>query len=280
MVNRFLPRIGLAAILAAFSSAAFSTAQEEVDKQIAKLISDAISSRVSASVVSQTGAAMPSEPNNIWGSYGRAKIDFSAAGFSSNSRTNIYVGGYDRDITNSLILGASLSASDTNNNGGKSWGISPYLAYKFTNSFFGIATYSYSRTDFTGGNSDSNSLGASLNFVHRAGDFLVKGRVGITGGESKTNTVGFSTRSSSTSYVGDAEAGYFFVPGLYGFVGLQASDTNKSNGYNLFGRIGIEKEFNKNAAVSLRYEAKTDDNQPGGTSVKIDTWTLAARFRF
>lgn len=272
-----LMRFGLAAILAMCSGAAFSQgAQEEVDKQISKLIGDAISSRISSSIVSESGSAMPAERNNIWGSYSRIGVDFDV----DKTRTNAYVFGYDRDVSNNLVLGLSLSATDTNLGDGKSTGISPYLAYKFTKSVFAIATYNYTSFDFDGGDGNSNSLGASLNVVQRSGDFLFKGRAQIAASESKVNFGGDTSRSSATSYLGDAEAGYFFAPGWYGYAGLQLGDSNRDNSYATYARLGIEKEFGKNSAVSLRYEAKVDDNVPGGTNFKVNIWTLAGRFRF
>ena len=89
-----------------------------------------------------------------------------------------------------------------------------------------------------------------------------------------------TSKSSATSYLGDGEVGYFFVPGLYGFAGLQLGDSNKSDSYAAYARLGIEKELDKNSAISFRYESKVDDNMPGGSNFKVNIWTLAGRFRF
>lgn len=274
-----LIRIGLAAILMTFCSSAFSQqAQEEVDKNVARLFSAAISSRIASEVTSENGS-MPAERNGIWGSYSRIGIDLSGTGFSVKTRTNVYIGGYDRDVTDSSIVGVALNAAHTNFADAKSWGISPYLAYKFTNSFFAIATYSYTNIDFTGGGGKSHSLAGSLNYVHRAGDFLFKGRAQIVGVESKVNSGGSSSKSSDIGSIGDAEAGYFFAPDVYGFAGLQAGGSKESP-LTLFARLGIEKEFSKNSTASLRYETLVHDREAGGISVKVNIWTLAARFRF
>ncbi len=295
-----------ATFLAVFSCTVFAqNVQEEVNKQIAKLIGDAISSRVSAraldAAAGRPGAA-GAEKNALWGSYTRINADFSGgaggAGISSDTSTNAYVAGYDRELTNNLIFGASVNYADTSgssltttpavpaippffagipatttvtNNDSHSKGISPYLTYLFTPNVFGILRLNY--TDFSGG--ESYGAAISINGVHRAGDFVARGRLEL----GSTHSKAAGTTSNATNYSGDAEAGYFFTPAVYGHVGLQLSDSNQSNSYAAYARVGIEAQINKSSAVSLKYERKVDDNATFG-NFKVDSVTLAFRLRF
>ena len=280
----------VAAIFVTGSSAVFATAQDEVDKQVAKLLGDAISKRVAATVLQQqagSGASL-SEPNNIYGSYSRLRSDFSSAGFTTSSRTNIYVGGYDRSLSDKLILGAAINGGDTGSSsnagiaiaGSDFSGIQPYVSYLFTNSFFVIANANYSRFSTTGASGTSSGGGITLNGVQRFDNFILKGRVGVSGTRSDFTTAGLTTKTSSTGYSGDLEGGYYFMPTLYGFVGVQVTGSNKPNSEASYARIGLEQALGTSAAVSVTYEGQAGNNLPTGTSAKSNTWTLAARIRF
>ncbi len=277
----------LAVFLATASSVAFADAQEEVNKQVAKLIGDAISNRVSARALD--GAALGQRPaaaekNALWGSYTRLRVDFTGI----ESRTNVYIAGYDRDLTENIILGASVDYSDTGTSGtllgafnsdshGK--GISPYLTYLFNKNIFGIVRVNYS--EFSGGGVRTESYGAaaSLNGVHRMGDLVARGRLELGTSRSDSGALG-GGKQSTTNYSGDGELGYYFTPAVYGHVGLQLSESDSPNSYNASARIGIESNINRTTAVSLKYERKVDDNAPAGANFKVDSFTLALRLRF
>jgi hypothetical protein len=316
MGKKILVRAMLGLVLAVAAGTSYANSQDEVDKQISKLIGDAVSARVSSKVLdsafTQSGSAK-TEPNNVWASYTRINVDFSTAGAAAGTpnsfHTNAYVAGYDRDLTDNLVAGAAVSYSSTDNSGGTSWGIQPYLSYLFSNSVFGIIKGGYTRSDFDsnvafpGGSqisnskTDSYSWGVSLNGLYKAGDWAAKGRVEVGSSRSDTSTTSVlsctpailnfcpstsatSSSSGSTSYIGDGELDYYFSQGFYGFAGVQLSDTNKSNSYASYGRIGLEKEISKGAAISAKYEGKINDNQPSGTNFKVNTFTIAIRARF
>ena len=305
MIKKKLVTACASAVLSAFSSAAFADASsDEVTKQIAKLIGDAISSRVASVAVTAT-AAPSAEKNNVWGSY--TNVDVNVSGFSG-TRTDLFLGGYDRDLTDKFVAGIALSSSDTKPNG-KSWGLTPYVAYRFTDSVFGVVRLDYQRADFdfSGGaagitfssssKTDIYALSGSINGAWRPGNAAIKGRLEISGSDADTSTTtaiscaipipgvcpattSTSSKSTTTVYVADGEIGYYFMPRLYGFVGLQLSDTNRSNSYQASARIGLEQGFAKDSAVFAKYEQQVDNNAPSGVSIDVKSFTVGLRVRF
>jgi hypothetical protein len=289
MNNKLLSGV-VAGVLALSSSAAFATAQDEVDKQVAKMLADAITKRVAATVVAKPTAAVGAqvEPNSAYGSYSNLRSGFTTAALKTDSRTNIFIGGYDRSLSDKLILGAAANGGDTSNTlstgvaspDSNFTGIQPYLAYIFTENFFVIANAGFSRFSTTGTDGDTTSYGLSLNAAKRFEDFVLKGRLEGGGSRGSFTTAGVTTSSSTTQHKGDIEAGFFFAPTLYGYVGYQATGTNKANSNTNYARIGLEHNVNKNAAVALGYESMVNDSLPAGTSMTAKTWTLSARIKF
>ena len=110
------------------------------------------------------------------------------------------------------------------------------------------------------------------------GDLVARGRLEL--GTNRSNSGGIVGSQSTTNYAGDGELGYYFVPSVYGHVGLQLSETDSPNSYQASARVGIESQFNKSTAVSLKYEKKVDDNTPAGVNIKVNSFTVALRLRF
>lgn len=278
----------IAAMTSLGSGAVWATAQEEVDKQVAKLLGDAVAKRIASAVLDQTTGAAAGGLNNVYALYGRNTVGFNAAGGSSTSKTDFLIGGYDRNLTDKLVLGASVNGSrtGTSNNTGvaaagfSSSGIQPYAAYVFTKNFFVIGKLTYGEGSGGGTSSKSNGGGISLNGLGRWDNFVLKGRVEGNGTRMQSTTAGLTTSTNSTSTAVDGEAGYFFQPNLYGFVGYQATNASTANSRSDYARIGLEYSINKDAAVSVSYEGKVSDNQPTGTSVSVNTWVIAGRIRF
>lgn len=262
----------LATLLAA-SGMAWADTQEEVNKQVAKLIGDAISARTAAT--SEASAAQL--PNNIWGSYSRLRVDPEGA---SSVGTDIGTVGYDRDLSKDWILGVALSYNNSNRMNADGWSVSPYAAYRFNQTIFGVVRLGYSEFDARGSSGDSTSVAASLNGVHRFGNWYGQWRAEVGFSDTDTSAAGVHSSTSATSYIGDGELGYHFGSGFKGFAGLQLSDTNRKDSYNAFFRVGVEKELSKDAAISARYERKVDDDLPSNGGVKVDVFTIAARVRF
>ena len=282
----FVALAATAAFLAGASSAAFAqNAQEEVNKQIAKLIGDAISNRVSAKALDAAGQGPASaEKNALWGSYTRLNVDFSAFGFTGDSRSNMYVAGYDRDVTANFIAGVAVNYVDSSFSGAgfsadaHSKGLSPYLTYLFTKNIFGMLRLDYNESSGGGATIESYGAAASINGVYRSGDLVGRGRLEV--GTTKSNSAALGGTQSTTIFAGDGELGYYLTPTLYGHVGLQLSESDSPNSYQASARIGIESNINRTTAVSLKYEKKIDDNLPSGINIKINSFTLALRLRF
>ena len=276
----------VAAFLATASSVAFAqNAQEEVNKQIAKLIGDAISNRVSTKALDAVGqGAANAEKNALWGSYTRLRVDFSGAGFNGDSRSNAYVAGYDRDVTENFIAGVAVNYVDSGGSIGAfsidahSQGISPYLTYLFTKNIFGIVRLDYNESSGGGFRIESYGAAASINGVYRSGDLVGKGRLEL--GTNRSDAGALGGKQNTTLYSGDGELGYYFTPTVYGHVGLQLSETDSPNSYQASARAGVETKIGKNMAVSLKYEKKVDDNLPSGVNIKVDSLTVALRVRF
>jgi hypothetical protein len=284
-------------------------AQEEVDKQVAKLIGDAISSRVAARAAEDAGA----EKNSLWGSYTRLKVDLPAFPGTPaiDSKSDVGIVGYDREISQQWLAGVSASYSDTSGFDSNSWSVSPYLAYRFTPALFAIGSLTYGRSEFststptglgsvatTSGDTEAWGAALSLNGLYRSNNWLAKGRAEVswTRSESDTGTFvpastftlpfggaivvpAFATTSSSTDHTTrgslDGEVGYLFGPGWYGYGGLQASVTDSSDSYQLFGRLGLEYRFAKTASFGVKYEQKIDDN----ANFDIDVYSFTAVLR-
>jgi hypothetical protein len=266
------------AVFACFgSTGAWADTQEEVNKQISKLIGDAVSTRVSSSVAAQADAQLP---NNVWGTY--SNLGIKAGG--TNVHTDIGVVGYDREISKNITVGAALSYSNTGKFDSDDWGISPYIAYRFNTSMFGVL-----RANYTDGSSDSGSthtnyrsdgIAASINGVHNFDKVYLQWRGEVGGTESRSSTRGHSSTTSSTIYIADGEVGYRFDNGVRGFAGLQLSTTNRDDSYGAYARIGLEKELGKNGAINIKYETLVDDSYPRGTNLSVDTFSIGARLRF
>ena len=308
--SRLVTAVGTAVAVGIVPGVAHAqSAQEEVDKQVAKLIGDAISSRVAARAAVEAGA----EKNSLWGSYTRLKVDLPAfVGTPAiNSKSDVGIVGYDREFSQQWLGGVSGSYSDTSGFDSNSWSISPYLAYRFTPSFFAIGSLTYGRSEFstsaptglgsvatTSGETDAWGAAFSLNGLFRSNNWLAKGRAEVswTRSESDTGTVvpastftppfggpivvpAFATTSSSTDHSTrgslDGEIGYLFGPGWYGYGGLQASVTDSSDSYQLFGRLGLEYRFAKNVSFGVKYEEKIDDN----ANFNLDVYSFTAVLR-
>lgn len=266
--------LGLTAAALLASGGVWADTQEEVNKQVAKLIGDAVSTRVSASVEQSQAAPLP---NNAWGSYSRLNIDPKD---SSNIGTDITVLGYDRDLGQNWIAGVAVSYDHTGDINSHGWGVSPYVAYRFSKSYFAVVRADFTNFGAPGVDGHSSGGAASFNGAHQFGNLYGKWRVetGVTEADSRSG--GVSSTTSATKYLGDAELGYHFGNGFHGFAGLQVSDTNRKDSYSTFARIGLEKQLAKDAAVSFKYETKVDDNLPSASRMDVDVFTIAARFRF
>lgn len=272
MSNRI---VGFAAAAAlAVSGSAWSDTQDEVNKQVAKLIGDAVSSRVSSTVAGEAGAALP---NNAWGSYSRLYVD--PKGMSSIG-TDITVLGYDRDLGKDWTVGVALSYNSTSEFHSHGWNLSPYLAYRFSKSYFAVARADFSDFGAPGITGHGNGLAVSFNGAHDFGNLYGKWRVETGVSEFDARSGGVTTTSSSTKYLADGELGYRFGSGFSGFAGVQVSDTNRQDSYATYLRLGVEKEIAKDAAISAKYESKVDDNIPSDSRYSVDVFTIAARFRF
>ena len=261
--------------------------QDEVNKQIAKLIGDAISSRVSARALDASAPGQKSsgtELNALWGTYTRLNIDFTGG----DVRTNVFVGGYDRDVTQNFIAGASVNYADSSGTffvpptvftfDSHSKGISPYLSYMFTKNIFGTLKADYSESSGGGTRTESYGIGAELGGVYRTGDLVAKGRLGI--GTSRSDSGGIGGKQSTTNYSGDGELGYYFTPTVYGLVGLQLSESDSPNSYQASARVGISANVSRTATLSATYERKVDDNAPAGVDFKVNSFTVGLRVRF
>ena len=247
-------------------------AQKEVDKQIAKLIGDAVSARVAAQTVAIADALKTAErpnENNAWASYSSIHIDIPDV---PSTRTATYLVGYDRTFNPKTIGGISFATADTSGSDIKYWSTSPYLAYTFTDSLFTILKGTYAESKFNGKKTHAYGVDVSLNGINRYGNLISKWRAGI--GRTEPQDGDGTTIGSA-----DFELGYDFGSGMIAFAGLQASTTDKSSTYQLSARAGVEKQFGKNSAVTLKYEQKVDDNY-GFSGVDVYVVTLAVRIGF
>lgn len=272
-MNSKIVKSGLVAVALASGSVCADT-QDEVNKQVAKLIGDAVSTRVSTTAAGEPGLKAP---NNVWGSYSRLYVDPRG---ESRIGTDISVVGYDRDLGKDWTVGVALSYNDTSRFHSHGWDLSPYVAYRFTNSIFGVARADFTTFGAPGISGHGNGGAASINGAHNFGNLYAKWRLEMGASEFDSRSGGITTTSSSTKYIGDGEVGYRFGWGLTGYAGLQVSDTNREDSYATYARIGLEKELAKDAAVSVKYERKIDDDVPSDLRYSVDVFTIAARFRF
>lgn len=286
--NKKIVVLAIASLSTVGSGAVWATAQDEVDKQVAKLLADAVARRVASTLVEAQGGATASEVNNAYGSYGRNNIGFTAAGTTTNSKTDIGVGGYDRALTKDWLLGAAVNGSRTSSSsstgvavaGFSSTGISPYVSYIVNNNFYITGKLGYTSGSTTGTTVKSNSAGVSFNGIGKWTNFVLKGRLELTGARSDSTTAGLTTRTNSSSNAVDVEAGYFFQPNLYGYLGTQFTSSNQPNSAASYARVGLEYNVNKVASIGTSYEGKVRDNQPSGTSFSSNTWSIYGRIAF
>lgn len=260
-------------------------AQEEINKQIAKLTSDAISARLAGAAVAAARGTAPAAPlpNNAWASYTYSRLKFDIPSFGTSTfNTDIGLLGYDRDVSPTTTVGVAINGAKTRHQSGNFYGLSPYLAYRFSERYFTILRLNYGRIDFDGGHGDSYGVGASLNAVHPVNEaLLLKGEAGINYSYSKTRVSGFSSDSTDSfgwNLTGDAS--YLLGSEWSGVVGLSANGTNKSNSSSLSGNVGVEKIFGQDGAVSFKYETRLADDAPDGVDLKVHNFTLALRWRF
>lgn len=270
--------ISIVGALLASSNSAFAQSQDEVNKQIAKLIGEAISARVATSIEAK-GPGKKAQ-NSVYGSYSFIDTEFSG----TNSDTDLYLLGYDRDITSKIVIGAALnhSRTDLNQNASdfKSTGIDPYLTYLFNENIFAIFRIGYSVGDGAGIDINTKSIAASLNGVHKLNDNIYsQWRLEVSDSETEIKAFGFTTKSSALNYLGDVELGYRASNGFKAFIGTNVSISNSSDSYSADVKAGIEKELSRDAAIQLKYSRSFDDNI-SGANLKQQTFTIAARLRF
>lgn len=271
-------------------------AQEEINKQIAKLTSDAISARlvgVQAGVLRAAGAAAAQKPNNAWGSYTNFRLKFSSdmddglggsVRSSDSFTTDVGVLGYDRDLSRDTTVGVALDTAKTRHESGNSWGLSPYLAYRFSEHYFAIAKFRYGRFEGGGAKADSYSLGGSLNTVQPFGDWTFRGEAGLASTHTKTRIKLPDMSSSDSDNVWswnlNGQGDYRFGDGWMAFAGLSANGSDESHSTSLSASAGVEKAFNTDGAVQLKYETKVADNLQAGTDIKTRAVTVSLRWRF
>lgn len=286
--NKKLLVVAMATMATLGTGAAWGTAQDEVDKQVAKLLADAVSRRVASTLVQAQSGTVSSEANNAYGSYSRNNIGFSAAGTTTNSKTDLGIGGYDRALTKDWILGAAVNGSRTSSSsstgvaiaGFSATGITPYASYIVNNNFYLTGKLGFNRGSTTGTTTSASSVGLSFNGVGKWDNLVLKGRLELTGQRADSSTAGVTTRTNSSSSALDGEAGYYFQPNLYGYIGAQFSTSNQPNSAASYARLGLEYNVNKYAAIGTSYEGKVKDNQPTGTSFSSNTWSIYGRIAF
>lgn len=287
-----LPAFAIATLLAAHIPDARADAQEEINKQIAKLTSDAISARLTGvAAAAAPGTPSAAKVNNAWGSYTNLGVEFSAPNTPGGaSTTDIALLGYDRDVSKTTTLGVALNTANTRRASGDSWGISPYLAYRFSEHYFAIGRLNYSHGSGSA-KFDSYGLGASLNTLQPIGDFLLKGEAGLFFSHSKVRTPAFSSpgvpgiaastrRDDTLGWNLTGDASYRFGSGWSGFIGLSANGADEAHTASLSGNVGIEKAFGTDGAVMLKYDTRLADDAPSGTDIEVRAVTLALRWRF
>lgn len=272
--QRLLIKLVALACLGTVSAAAMADAQEEVDKQISNMISGAVSARVGSAL---EAPATATKLNN--GGYGGiTNVQVKGSGFS-NVSSNAYLAGVDHNFTKDLIGGAALDYYTLP--GGSITGINPYVAYVLNDNLFLVGKLGYASGNI-GSNSDMNTSAASvsINALHKAGNLLVKGGLEFGGVRSETNANGMRSTSRMSTTLAEGELGYFFMPDLKGFVGLTLNTTNQANSYSADMAIGLEKEIGKDAAIAFKYGTQVDSDQPSGTNIKVNVYSISARFRF
>lgn len=269
--RKLMVKLVALACCGAVSGVAMADTQEEIDKQISNMIGNAISSRIAVTAPKAASAALA---NGAYG--GIVNVDVKFGG--TNTSTNAYYAGVDHNFSKELVGGAALFYSAPNNS--RTTGISPYLAYLLNENLYLMGKLNYADTNGGGSSTDTLGTDVSINGLLKSGNLLAKGGLGIGGSSSETNTAGATTKSSVTLYSANGELGYTFAPTWQAVAGLNLNSTNKDNSYSATASIGLEKEISKDAAIAFKYSTNVDDNQPTGTTVKVNVYTLSARFRF
>jgi hypothetical protein len=304
MNKRILFR-AVAVVLTLGSSTAFAAAgdpQDEVNKQVGKLLGDAISKRVAGKVDEKTTPATVAggDLNNIYGSLTNAPSKFTTATSTTDSKTDIYLGGYDRSVNKDIAIGIAVATgkfrSDVSGAGAGNTqatfdAVRPYLSYLITDNFFVVGNTGVlsltGKSPTAGFYATATQSTLSFNGLKRFGDILLKGNISRIVTEidfSSTTAAGVTTRSKSNSNATglDLEGGYFFNPSLYGFAGAttSTSDDANTNSNAVNARIGFDYQIDKKSSVGLSYDTQIGDNSAPGTTAKSYSLSLSARLRF
>lgn len=254
---------------------------DEAQKQVSNLLSSAINSRVAAKLQTQDR-----QDDVAWG--GLTHLNVKVAGISAGS--NLAMAGYDRQVSDKLIVGASLNtfnlvrmnSLDYFNSDFRANGLSLYGAYLINQNFFLVADYSRTDAKLNAGGDlkmgvDSFTLSANgqMNFDK----ISLRGRLGYVYTDMSIRTGGTRTNIDADGYRADGEVGYNFTPEVRGFVGLQYNTAAKANSDIVLARIGLEHQLAKNASIQGKYERMVYDNVviPG---LMIESFSINGRLSF
>ncbi len=230
---------------------------------------------------------------SFWSEFSYANIEDDRQ--SVNFNTDLYqlVAGVDKRF-NQLIIGSALTYSHGDNQqtgrnySSNSIGITPYIAYQFTDYLFlsGLLGYNYTGLDSRSAAPDSDlhefTTEGNINLYKVIDRFVFKGRIGVryTYGDTQLNN-GRSGSSDSVSAIGDLQIDYlinqnfiFYIGSQYEYLDINANGIN--SGYNdgvFYFRSGLEYMINQDLAIGGLVETDLSDNQrnllKGGVNIRL-----------
>lgn len=289
----FKKSVAIFILAIAASSVCASGPQDEAKNQVSNLLGSAINSRI-ADKLQQAD----SNKNLAWGGLTHLNVSANDAGDAFKVSSNLAIVGYDREITKSIIIGASVNtfnlvhanSFDFLDSDYRAHGVSLYGAYILNETFFLVADYS--RIDWKLNDNDGgyaklgvNTYGLSLNAQKKIEKFNLRGRLGANHSELMIHLVDRSAPSDETSwlyaegYVADGQVSYDFTPSTFGFVGVMYGTAFKQHTDTAMARIGFETKLTKDMTLTGKYERLAYDNvQVSG--LKVDSYNVSARFSF
>lgn len=248
-----------AALSSCAAAPAFAQSTDEAQKQATRLISQAISERVSRTVdlgALQGGPSRADQSQSVW-----ALASFTDIGFDGDNITDLYLGtvGWDR-TSGDLVFGVSGSYARIEFNlggapgvadGGNSYTVSPYAAYKLNDNMFLSGILNLNHTTFGDFDATSLSTEVAVNAFTRKENTTLRGKLAYRG------SVGVDPGSDLASIlVGFGEAEFQIAETSAFFINTEANwgIDDGSDDIQVYGAAGFYMRPSERTQWGLGYQ--------------------------
>lgn len=226
------------------------------------------------------------KPDIVWGEVNISQITEESGNVNiADFDSDIYqfIGGLDNNY-NDLFYGMALTyayaeheVASNNDSTMHTVGVTPYVAYKFTDYLFasGLASYYYSHTNNINNIADIDihdyEIEGNINAFKVIHSVILKGRAGVRYKHVNTSIINAPIGGDNTFdeliWIGDAEIGYRFDNGLSIFTGAlyehydrEASETSVRTRDNIFlMRYGVDYAVSKDFSLGAKIENDLND---------------------